>query len=77
MVGAGQALADWPGPVPVAPYTDSPTLELCTVGLPLDSELPALVRPYVVAHEERQHQRHATRPRVKLILAPHGMVVIP
>ncbi|WNF00627.1 hypothetical protein PS467_37520 [Streptomyces luomodiensis] len=42
----------------------------------MDSELPALVRPYVVAHEPRQQQRPKSVPRVELICAPHGTVVI-
>ncbi|MCQ6246191.1 hypothetical protein [Streptomyces malaysiensis] len=65
-----------PRPVPPRPYTDSPTLELRTVPLPLDSELPALVRPYVVADERRKQQRSKNVPRVELVCAPHGMVVI-
>ncbi|GAA3360678.1 hypothetical protein GCM10017744_044250 [Streptomyces antimycoticus] len=64
-------------PVPPRPYTDSPTLELHTIPLlPLDSELPALVRPYSVADERRRRQRSKSVPRVELICAPHGMVVI-
>ncbi|CAM5251050.1 putative protein OS=Streptomyces antimycoticus OX=68175 GN=SANT12839_058120 PE=4 SV=1 [Streptomyces antimycoticus] len=66
-----------PGPVPPRPCTDSPTLELRTVPLlPLDSELPALVRPYAVADERRRRERSKSVPRVELICAPHGMVVI-
>ncbi|MBI0296192.1 hypothetical protein JBE04_17390 [Streptomyces sp. PRKS01-29] len=68
---------------PVRPRTaaprlsaSSPTLELRTVPLPLGSELPALVRPYVAAHERRGHQRSKSVPRVELLCAPHGMVVI-
>ena len=63
-------------PVPPRPYADSPTLELHTIPLPMDSELPALVRPYVLADERRQQQRPKSIPRVELICAPHGMVVI-
>ena len=44
--------------------------------LPLDSELPALVRSYAVAEERRRRQRPKSVPRVELICAPHGMVVI-
>ncbi|MBB4782580.1 hypothetical protein [Streptomyces rapamycinicus] len=56
---------------------DSPTLELHTIPLlPLDSELPALVRPYVVADQRWKQQRSKSVPRVELICAPHGMVVI-
>ncbi|MFG2581334.1 hypothetical protein [Streptomyces malaysiensis] len=73
------AAADFPapGPVPARPYTGSPTLEPRTVPLlPLDSELPALVRPYAVADERRRRERPKNAPRVELICAPHGMVVI-
>ncbi|QTI89229.1 hypothetical protein [Streptomyces sp. AgN23] len=64
-------------PAPPRPYNDSPTLELHTVPLlPLDSELPALVRPYLVADERQKQQRPKSVPRVELICAPHGMVVI-
>ena len=63
-------------PVPPRPYDDSTTRELHTVPrLPLDSELPALVRPSMVA-DERRHQRSKSVPRVELLCAPHGMVVI-
>ncbi|MEV8056109.1 hypothetical protein ACFV27_24330 [Streptomyces antimycoticus] len=66
-----------PGPVPPRPCPDSPTLELHTVPrLPRGSELPALVRPYAVDDERRQRQRSKSVPRVELICAPHGMVVI-
>ncbi|WP_413799362.1 hypothetical protein [Streptomyces iranensis] len=64
-------------PAPPRPYTGSPTLELHTVPLlPLDSELPALVRPYAVDDVRRQRERPKSVPRVELICAPHGMVVI-
>ncbi|MEE4585261.1 MULTISPECIES: hypothetical protein [Streptomyces violaceusniger group] len=64
-------------PAPTRPYDDSPTRELHTIPfLPLDSELPALVRPSVVADERRRHQRSKSVPRVELLCAPHGMVVI-
>ncbi|RLV81691.1 hypothetical protein D3C57_124940 [Streptomyces rapamycinicus NRRL 5491] len=64
-------------PVPPHPYNDSPTRELHTIPfLPLGSELPALVRPSVVADERRRHQRSKSVPRVELLCAPHGMVVI-
>ncbi|MCQ8191039.1 hypothetical protein [Streptomyces rugosispiralis] len=63
--------------MPPRPYTNSPTLELHTVPLlPLDSGLPALVRPYPVADERRRRERPKSVPRVELICAPHGMVVI-
>lgn len=65
-----------PHPVSAGRCLDSPTLELRIVPLPLDGELPALVRPYVVADERRQQQRPKTGPRVGLICAPHGMVVV-
>lgn len=35
-----------------------------------------LVRPYAVAHEPRQGLRPGGLPRVELLCAPHGMVVI-
>lgn len=57
-------------------YADSPTREPRAIPLPLDSELPALVRPYVVADERCKQQRSKSVPRVELICAPHGMVVI-
>ncbi|MFF6847962.1 hypothetical protein [Streptomyces antimycoticus] len=64
-------------PAPPRPYNDSPTRELHTVPLlPLDSELPALVSPSVVADERRRRQRSKSVPRVELLCAPHGMVVI-
>lgn len=64
-------------PATPCPYNDSPTRELHTVPLlPLDSELPALVPPYLVADERRRHQRSKSFPRVELLCAPHGMVVI-
>ncbi|QKV95063.1 hypothetical protein HUT19_27705 [Streptomyces sp. NA02950] len=59
----------------MSPRLDWPTLELRAIPLQLDDDPPALVRPYVVAHEWRQ-QRHTSRPRVKVICAPHGMVVV-
>src|SRR5262249_29020402 len=62
-----------PGPVPPRPYTNSPTLEPHTVPLPLDSGLPAPVRPYAVADERRQRERSKSVPRVELLCAPHGM----
>ncbi|GAA0555321.1 hypothetical protein GCM10010390_66780 [Streptomyces mordarskii] len=76
MAGAGDSAPFRPGPVPPRLCTDWPTLELRTIPLPLDSELPALVRPYVVVDERRQRQRPKSVPRVELICAPHGMVVI-
>ncbi|MFF5586308.1 hypothetical protein [Streptomyces hygroscopicus] len=64
-------------PVPPGLSTESPPLELHTIPLlPLDSELPTLVRPYGVADERRRQQRPKSVPRVELICAPHGMVVI-
>ncbi|MBU3870708.1 hypothetical protein KN815_43700 [Streptomyces sp. 4503] len=75
VAGAGDSAPVRPGPVP-RPYTDSPTLELLAIPLPLDGELPALVRPYMVTDERRQQRRPRTGPRVELICAPHGMVVI-
>ncbi|MEU5607968.1 hypothetical protein AB0H03_04290 [Streptomyces sparsogenes] len=58
------------------PDTDWPTLELCTGPLPLDGELPPLVRSHVVADEQRkQRQRSKSVPRVELFCAPRGMVV--
>ncbi|MEU8872751.1 hypothetical protein AB0D24_16575 [Streptomyces javensis] len=35
-----------------------------------------LVRPYVAAHARRQEQRREGLPRVELLCAPHGMVVV-
>ncbi|GLV72979.1 hypothetical protein Shyhy02_09820 [Streptomyces hygroscopicus subsp. hygroscopicus] len=64
------------GPVPPHPRGDARALHLLTVALPLDSELPGLVRPWVVADERRKRQRPKSVPRVELICAPHGMVVI-
>ncbi|MFE5165434.1 hypothetical protein ACFRNT_44425 [Streptomyces sp. NPDC056697] len=59
------------------PNSDSPTPELRTAVLPLDDQEHALVRPYVVAHEQRREQRRVgVIPRVELVCAPHGMVVI-
>ena len=60
-------------PIPVRPYCESPTVEL---RLPLDGEMPALVRPYVAAHERRREQRQNSGPRVTAVCAPHGMVVV-
>ncbi|AGP55282.1 hypothetical protein M271_18630 [Streptomyces rapamycinicus NRRL 5491] len=77
MVGAVDSSTVNHRPVPPHPYNDSPTRELHTIPfLPLGSELPALVRPSVVADERRRHQRSKSVPRVELLCAPHGMVVI-
>ncbi|MCQ8832401.1 hypothetical protein [Streptomyces malaysiensis] len=60
-----------------SPNSDSPTPELRTAALPQDDQEPASVRPYVVAHEQRREQRRSGDiPRVELVCAPHGMVVI-
>lgn len=61
-----------PRPMLTSPHTDSPTPELRTAGLPLDDRMPALVRPYVVVHEQRQV---GARPRVETVCAPYSMVV--
>ncbi|WP_143712366.1 hypothetical protein [Streptomyces hygroscopicus] len=77
VAGAVVVPAGGPGPVPPRPCPDSPTLDLHTVPrLPRGSELPALVRPYAVDDEGQKHQRSKSVPRVELICAPHGMVVI-
>ncbi|GAA3637129.1 hypothetical protein GCM10022420_007890 [Streptomyces iranensis] len=66
-----------PQPVATSPDSDSPTPELGTAGLPLDDRVSASLRPYVVAHEQRREQRRGGAiPRVELVCAPHGMVVI-
>ncbi|MFD8383370.1 hypothetical protein ACFV2X_33490 [Streptomyces sp. NPDC059679] len=39
---------------------------------PPDGHSAAMVRPYAVADEQRSKRR----PRVELVCAPHGMVVI-
>ncbi|MEU7371037.1 hypothetical protein AB0B92_36825 [Streptomyces hygroscopicus] len=46
------------------------------IPVPLNGELPALVRPSMVADEQRRQQRSRIGPRMELICAPHGMVVI-
>lgn len=55
---------------------DAPTLRLPRVhqvprGPVLRGEDVGLVRPYLVAHERRKDV-----PRVELLCAPHGMVVV-
>ncbi|QDL71052.1 hypothetical protein DNK48_18480 [Streptomyces malaysiensis subsp. malaysiensis] len=66
-----------PQPVATRPNSDSPTPELRTAALPLDAQEPALVWPYVMAHEQRREQRRAgVIPHVEFVWAPHGMVVI-
>jgi len=61
---------------PPAGGGDSPTLRLPRVHLapvrPLRGEGVGLVRPYVVAHEWRREGL----PRVEVLCAPHGMVVV-
>ncbi|MEV8060759.1 hypothetical protein AB0P37_30905 [Streptomyces antimycoticus] len=42
----------------------------------LRGEDVGLVRPYVAAHAPRQEQRRESLPRVELLCAPHGMVVV-
>ena len=61
-------------PVPPRLNTDSPTLEPRTVPLPLDGGLPALVRPYIAAHERRQRPKNGSR--VGSVREPSGMAVI-
>ncbi|MEU7625872.1 hypothetical protein AB0B95_26980 [Streptomyces hygroscopicus] len=64
-------------PVVTSPHSDVPTPEWRTAALPLDDREPASVRPYVVAPEQRRDQRRVgVVPRVELVCAPHGMVVI-
>ncbi|WP_142881387.1 hypothetical protein [Streptomyces malaysiensis] len=58
------------------PSDDAPTLEPRAIPVPPDGELPALARPYTVADEQRRQRRPRTGPRVELIRAPHGGVVI-
>lgn len=48
------------------------TMQLRAVSGPRDRHGTAMVRPCLVAHE----QRRKSRPRVELLCAPHGMVVI-
>ncbi len=64
-------------PVVTSPHSDVPTPEWRTAALPLDDRESASVLPYVVAHEQRRDQRRVgVVPRVELVCAPHGMVVI-
>ncbi|MGA6159248.1 hypothetical protein ACPEIC_38570 [Stenotrophomonas sp. NPDC087984] len=62
--------------IPPASCGDAPTLRLPRVhpvlrGPVLRGEDVPLVRPYLVAHERRKDV-----PRVELLCAPHGMVVV-
>ncbi|MEU9789826.1 hypothetical protein AB0E27_04260 [Streptomyces sparsogenes] len=66
-----------PRPEPAGPDTDSPSPELSSSGLRLDEMAPALVRPYVVAHEQRrEQQRVGVVPQMELVCAPPGMAAI-
>ncbi|MCG0290330.1 hypothetical protein [Streptomyces sp. PSAA01] len=60
-------------PVATSPEGDVPTPGWGTAALPLDDQEPASVPPRVVVHEQR---RIGAIPRVELVCAPHGMVVI-
>lgn len=76
VAGAVDSVTVRPGQEPLRLYTDSPTLEPRAIPVPLDGQLSALVRPSMVGDEQRRQQRSRTGPRVELICAPHGMVVI-
>ncbi|MEU8877622.1 hypothetical protein AB0D24_42135 [Streptomyces javensis] len=54
-----------------------PTLGSGTAALPLGGQEPASVQPRALTHEQRREQRRGgIIPRVELVCAPHGMVVI-
>lgn len=54
-------------------HGDTSTLQFRAIsGPPDDHGAACMVRPYAIAHE----QRRKSRPRVELLCAPHGMVVI-
>lgn len=44
---------------------------------PLRGEDNALVRPYLVAHERREHERRRQARRGSLLLAPQGLDLCP
>ncbi|WPB89841.1 hypothetical protein [Streptomyces malaysiensis] len=48
------------------------TMRLRAISGPPDRHRTGMVRPYVIAHE----QRRKSGPRVELLCAPHGMAVI-
>ncbi|WP_171072704.1 hypothetical protein [Streptomyces sp. DASNCL29] len=47
-------------------------MQLRAISGPPDGHEAGMVRPYAIAHK----QRRKSRPRVELLCAPHGMVVI-
>ncbi|NEW75129.1 MULTISPECIES: hypothetical protein [Streptomyces] len=55
-----------------AAHGDTSTLQFRVISGPPDGHEAGMVRPYAIAHE----QRCKSRPRVELLCAPHGMVVI-
>ncbi|MBL1095545.1 hypothetical protein [Streptomyces coffeae] len=56
----------------VAECVNGSTVQFRPISGPPDGHGADMVRPHVVAHEQRQK----SRPRVELLCAPHGMVVI-
>ncbi|MFD8460043.1 hypothetical protein [Streptomyces antimycoticus] len=55
-----------------AAHGDTPTIQLRAISGPPDGHGAGMVRPYAIADERRRK----SRPRVELLCAPHGMVVI-
>ncbi|WP_432252269.1 hypothetical protein [Streptomyces sp. HNM1019] len=51
---------------------DTPTIQFRAISGPWGGQEAGMLRPYTIAHE----QRRKSRPRVELLCAPHGMVVI-
>ncbi len=65
-------VSDAPAGAASAAHGDTSTLRCRAISDPPDGHGASMVRPYAIAHE----QRRKSRPRVELLCAPHGMVVI-
>ncbi|MFD8459185.1 hypothetical protein [Streptomyces antimycoticus] len=64
-------------PVATSPDGDVPTPGSGTAAMSLDDQEPASAQPCALAHEQRREQRRVgVIPRVELVCAPHGMVVV-
>ncbi|MEU5274511.1 hypothetical protein AB0G77_39715 [Streptomyces hygroscopicus] len=65
-------VSDAPAGATSAAHGNTSTLQFGAVSGPSDGHGPGMIRPCPVAHD----QRRKSRPRVELLCAPHGMVVI-